>query len=305
MFLMRRIAGATGFLAALTFVPASAAAQVPQLTVVTVGRWIANQLAGYLLGKTIDRMIATRFQADLSTIKSAELQSSIEVQQRILERLSNQASLSQAEARTLYYENRRELNDVLEILQRNGVVVDSLRSQVMNLDARVAAIERRPPVICARDDPTYSVPTQTSPTLTAMGRAIHSRGNAGLQAIVALKNPDASRRIAVALKAENSDGIADFWKFFPAAKAELTDDLGGEYAFENTAGLGFARDGADWNVIGPGSEIPVTFQFMGRSQRDCGRRYTLIAEFWVAYRDEANQVHRQALSVVLEGMRQQ
>jgi hypothetical protein len=73
---------------------------------------------------------------------------------------------------------------------------------------------------------------------------------------------------AFAFFAQYSDGIADFWKFFPQAEANAFDQCGNSYQLSEASGLGFARTNEDWTVVGPGQSTTATLVFRSGGQRE-------------------------------------
>ena len=89
-----------------------------------------------------------------------------------------------------------------------------------------------------------------------------------------------------ALKADGSDGIADYWKFSPSARGRLTDDMGNEYYIGSILGMGYAREQSDWTVLRKGEEATANIEFMiGDPNVKTGTRFDLSLELWVFYPD--------------------
>jgi hypothetical protein len=66
--------------------------------------------------------------------------------------------------------------------------------------------------------------------------------------------------LAVAHRAVNSDGIADFWKFFPQPIGRIVDDNGNEYGLTQDCVLGCAREKSDWLVLAAGDPVSIVFR---------------------------------------------
>ena len=99
-----------------------------------------------------------------------------------------------------------------------------------------------------------------------------------------------ARQIAVAAKAEYSDGLADFWKFNPVAIARLTDSAGNRYSFNGMTGLQFARTRDDWTTINSDGSIPVTYNFHMGGGGAYGT-FNFSAELRVVWLDDDGQSH--------------
>lgn len=100
--------------------------------------------------------------------------------------------------------------------------------------------------------------------------------------------PD-SGPIAIALKAEGSGGIADYWKFFPRATASMTDSQGNEYGTSSVTGIGFAREESDWTFLRTADEVTVTLNFSGGSRFSQGGSFTIVIELWYVDRSGDGQ----------------
>jgi hypothetical protein len=97
-----------------------------------------------------------------------------------------------------------------------------------------------------------------------------------------LKNIEPRLGLAVALKALHSDGIADFWKFFPMSDGRLSDNAGGTYNLMQASGIGFARESADWAILRAGEETFVTLVFSGPPRP--ATSFSLTFGIWMGYR---------------------
>jgi hypothetical protein len=93
---------------------------------------------------------------------------------------------------------------------------------------------------------------------------------------ISLRNTsEAGYGLAIALKAEHSDGIADFWKFFPRSLAILSDERGSQYQVSEISPLGYARTREDWTTILPGQVTTLTATFSGSGNATVGKRFDL------------------------------
>lgn len=122
---------------------------------------------------------------------------------------------------------------------------------------------------------------QTAGSLEARLVSFQALAGGNLVATLALRNtrPDKGA-IAIAVKAEHSGGIADFWKFFPRATAHATDDEGNRYRCSEVSGLGFARQKSDWNILRGPEEMTATFTFYGSDAARSARSFSLTFELW-------------------------
>ncbi len=116
--------------------------------------------------------------------------------------------------------------------------------------------------------------------------AIEGAGAGTVTIVLKFENTHTGNQIAFAAKAANSDGIADFWKFFPTAIAKLTDNLGREYSLVRSSGMGMARDKNDWTIVNSGGSVPASFTFSGPAG---GTSYNFSTEVRIAWGDENNQ----------------
>lgn len=103
-----------------------------------------------------------------------------------------------------------------------------------------------------------------------------------IRATIKIKNIDGRLAAVAALKALHSDGIADFWKFFPMSDGRLSDNAGGTYNLVEASGIGFAREASDWAILRPGEETFVTLVFSGPSRP--ATSFTLTFGIWMGYR---------------------
>ncbi|MEX0828822.1 MAG: hypothetical protein WD032_01120 [Nitrospirales bacterium] len=87
--------------------------------------------------------------------------------------------------------------------------------------------------------------------------------------------------LALAHRADNSDGIADFWKFFPTPIGLVTDDRGNQYSLSKQSPLGFARNANDWVVLRGGEMATHTFVFEGSSSGAPGSTFTVSMDLRV------------------------
>ena len=103
--------------------------------------------------------------------------------------------------------------------------------------------------------------------------------------------------LALCLKAEHSDGIADFWKFFPTATGSVTDEAGNKYRLVEQSGLGFCRTKEDWLILKAGGEARGALSFKSDSRSVPGSVFSLTADLRLVTKVGANQqVSSSALS---------
>lgn len=105
--------------------------------------------------------------------------------------------------------------------------------------------------------------------------------------------------IALAVKAEGSGGLPDFWKFFPQATGYATDSQGNRYRIRSVTGLGYAREQSDWNILRGEDELPVTVSFSGGSRVRREDVFSLAVELW--YADKSRK--REAVTVTFRNVR--
>jgi TolB-like protein len=99
----------------------------------------------------------------------------------------------------------------------------------------------------------------------------------GEQIHITLKFASTRKKVgaSVAIYAEGSDNIADFWKFFPRPKlAELSDEQGHSYRFKNST-MKYAKTMNDWTTIQPNSEQIIQFTFQKNRKFEFGKKLTL------------------------------
>ena len=101
---------------------------------------------------------------------------------------------------------------------------------------------------------------------------------------ISLRNTDTNNGLAICLKAEHSDGIADFWKFFPRSLAVLSDNTGAQYRITEISPLGYARTPEDWTMILPGQITTLTASFQKEESSGHGKRYDLSIPIRMAWK---------------------
>lgn len=116
--------------------------------------------------------------------------------------------------------------------------------------------------------------------------AVSADGRATIR--ISLRNTDAKHGLAVCLKAEHSDGIADFWKFFPRSLAVLSDERGSRYEISEISPLGYARTSEDWTIIMPGQITTLTATFQSMQTANHGRRFDLSVPIRMAWRSSGS-----------------
>ena len=107
--------------------------------------------------------------------------------------------------------------------------------------------------------------------------------------------------LAVALKAQNSDGIADYWKFFPQSDGELADNAGNAYVLLEVSGIGFGRDQNDYAILGPDEDRLATLTFSGDGR--VGSSFNLSFGIWLWDRTDANEKQRGIFRISLTDIR--
>ena len=125
------------------------------------------------------------------------------------------------------------------------------------------------------------LPTQEFRSLKVALMALEPLRDGNFRATLRFENIDASAGLALAHRAENSDGIADFWKFFPRPIGLITDDRGNTYGLSSQSPLGFARDENDWLVMRPGETSTQTILFEKRSGAPPGSVFTISMDLRV------------------------
>lgn len=95
-----------------------------------------------------------------------------------------------------------------------------------------------------------------------------------VQLTLRFKSTHRKKGASVALYAKDSDGLADFWKFFPRPKlAELVDENGNLYKFKSST-MRFAKTNKDWTIIQVNAEQVVRFTFK-QGDFKMGKHFTL------------------------------
>lgn len=121
-------------------------------------------------------------------------------------------------------------------------------------------------------------------TITLMFKAVGEKYNTGY-----------------ALKAVNSGGLADYWKFFPDPQASLSDDLGNNYPLNNVTGLGYARDRNDWTVLLIGETATAKVDFAANSNTT-RNMFNFSLELWVLYKDMLGNPAKMPYTVTFRGI---
>lgn len=107
---------------------------------------------------------------------------------------------------------------------------------------------------------------------------------------------------SVAIYAEGSDNIADFWKFLPRPKMiELSDENGYAYRFKNTT-MKYAKTGKDWTTVYPRSEQIVKFIFANSSEVSVGKRLTFSVLMRTAMADHNGKPTLSSATLYLDGL---
>lgn len=87
-----------------------------------------------------------------------------------------------------------------------------------------------------------------------------------IRATMEFSNTDKTRGLALAQRAEHSDGIADFWKFNPRPIGSATGQSGARFRLSEKSSLGFARDSNDWLIMKPEETMTRVFDFTPQSE---------------------------------------
>lgn len=109
--------------------------------------------------------------------------------------------------------------------------------------------------------------------------------------------------LAMALKAEHSDGIADFWKFFPQSMARLSDDRGNRYRVTDISPIGYARTEKDWTILRAGQTTTLTASFIREQNDPNGQKFDVsvpIRLVWVPSGETQQRVS--SYDIYLKGM---
>lgn len=130
------------------------------------------------------------------------------------------------------------------------------------------------------------------------GVDVHS---GGLQTTVRFTSDDPTQGIALAHRAQNSDGIADFWKFFPSPLGRVVDGAGAAFSLSQACRLGCAREVSDWTVLRSGEAVTHALGFEGRGTPT--PPFAVSLDLWVVTRARGtDRQERHAVSVVFRGV---
>jgi uncharacterized coiled-coil protein SlyX len=233
--------------------------------------------------RTIERDAAAKNEA------TERLQSEVAEQRVVIEELRNQIEEQDGRIKQL-----RGLTD------RNHEITDQSASPPPSQEAPVSRGPEGEPVATKETAP-QEFPEQKIESLRVSVRRFQVVAERTLRATLEFENvADQNRKIAVAMRAEGSDGIADFWKFMPVAIGSATDESGNVYALRSVSGLGFAREQDDWNFISGGTKIPVVVEYAGNA--GLGRVFDLTFDIRLTWRDESGEQRSSAFTVFLPGL---
>lgn len=105
---------------------------------------------------------------------------------------------------------------------------------------------------------------------------------------------------SVAVYANGSDNIADFWKFFPRPKIiKLTDSSGNNYRFKSTT-MKYAKTIHDWTTIQPRSEQIVQFIFSKKRDESVGQYLTFTFLIYTVTADKKGKVHKSSATLYFD-----
>jgi hypothetical protein len=136
------------------------------------------------------------------------------------------------------------------------------------------------------------------------GLSVSKNGNVVIR--MSLNNvSEEGKGLAIALKAKYSDGIADFWKFFPRPLAQLTDEVGNDYRLRKITPIGFARDQSDWTIIRAGQSSALTASFTKTQNGAQGRKFDISIPIRLARKPEGESTAQvSSFEIYLRGIGQ-
>lgn len=234
-------------------------------------------LAIALLAWTASSGCESRRQAESAKLSAQRSASQREIAQ-LRERLGRvESALSASEQRN------RTLDGALDSLQTSlGAYLESRR-----VDS-VAAVGRLRPggfTEGGRPEPPASdrslAITEQFRTVRATLTALEPLRGGGIRVTIRLENTDTQHGAAVAHRAEGSDGIADYWKFFATPIGIATDNRGNRFSLSKESPLGMARDANDWLVLKRGEAATQTLMFEG-SSGGIGDTFTVSVDLHIA-----------------------
>ena len=107
---------------------------------------------------------------------------------------------------------------------------------------------------------------------------------------------------SVAIYAEGSDNIADFWKFFPRPKlVTLSDEYGNSYRFKSTT-MKYAKTVHDWTTIQPNGEQIVQFVFTKGRGANIGKHFTFTILIRTATAGRNGKARLSSATLYLDGL---
>jgi len=116
-----------------------------------------------------------------------------------------------------------------------------------------------------------------------------------IKVVIQCENISSSgKRLALALKANGSDGLADYWKFFPSALGSITDAYGNEYVLSHTSGMGYAKTAEDWSILNPTESVYLGLTYENYKPIIIPNTFNLNIEIRLAYLDPFNTQQHQS-----------
>ena len=107
---------------------------------------------------------------------------------------------------------------------------------------------------------------------------------------------------SVAVYAEGSDNIADFWKFFPKPKiVTLSDSNHNSYPFKSTT-MKYAKTRHDWTTIQPNSEQIVQCIFSKKRGESVGKYLTFTLLIYTVTADKKGKARKSSATLYFDGL---
>lgn len=279
-------------------------------------KWLGEFLVSYIAGKAVDAALlqskdVSQQLASLEQQLRRDEQTSANDKALILRQLALTVDMK-ATVDRITPGNLPSRDEAAEMQRRLAVTVSDLQRiqedhgrRIGKLEEGMESLKYLLDSLTGATAPVGGVAALLSPPSQKIGdlRATASgvqRTASGLRVLVLLSNESATSQVGIAWKAENSEGFADFWKFFPKAQAFLEDESGQRYELDSASGLGFATNSNDWNVLRPGQDTTIVLQFRsaGPGAARTTSRLSLSAELWLAWITPGAQNTRRAAAVV-------
>jgi hypothetical protein len=121
--------------------------------------------------------------------------------------------------------------------------------------------------------------------------------------VLNFKNISHNKWLAVALKSEGSEGIADYWKFIPIPRGNVRDNLGNEFGISNISGLGFAKTSDDWSLIKYEESIYADLLLSSNQAAEIGDSFAFSLEIWLAWRDYNNVERKKPIVLYMSNIK--